>query len=91
MKLNQIQTFNSCSAYKRTRCWFIEYIHKRLVEQRDLGKAVLLVSLELDEVLNVSDRIAVVNNGELVGIVNANETNENEVGLMMAGVKKEEA
>ena len=65
----------------------IEYIHKRLVEQRDLGKAVLLVSLELDEVLNVSDRIAVVNNGELVGIVNANETNENEVGLMMAGIK----
>ena len=69
----------------------IEYIHKRLVEQRDLGKAVILVSLELDEVLNVSDRIAVVNNGELIGIVNANETNENEVGLMMAGVKKEEA
>ena len=69
----------------------IEYIHKRLVEQRDLGKAVLLVSLELDEVLNVSDRIAVVNNGELVGIVNANETNENEVGLMMTGIKKEEA
>ena len=69
----------------------IEYIHKRLVEQRDLGKAVLLVSLELDEVLNVSDRIAVVNNGELIGIVNANETNENEVGLMMAGIKKEEA
>lgn len=69
----------------------IEYIHKRLVEQRDLGKAVLLVSLELDEVLNVSDRIAVVNNGELIGIVNANETNENEVGLMMAGIKKGEA
>ena len=69
----------------------IEYIHKRLVEQRDLGKAVLLVSLELDEVLNVSDRIAVVNNGELVGIVNANETNENEVGLMMTGIKKDEA
>ena len=69
----------------------IEYIHKRLVEQRDLGKAVLLVSLELDEVLNVSDRIAVINNGELVGIVNANETNENEVGLMMTGIKKEEA
>lgn len=69
----------------------IEYIHKRLVEQRDLGKAVLLVSLELDEVLNVSDRIAVVNNGELIGIVNTNETNENEVGLMMAGIKKGEA
>ena len=69
----------------------IEYIHKRLVEQRDLGKAVILVSLELDEVLNVADRIAVINNGELIGIVNANETNENEIGLMMAGIKKEEA
>ncbi|MGD6776075.1 ABC transporter ATP-binding protein [Sutcliffiella horikoshii] len=68
----------------------IEYIHKRLVEQRDKGKAVLLVSLELDEVLNVSDRIAVVNNGQLVGIVNAKETNENELGLMMAGVMKGE-
>lgn len=68
----------------------IEYIHKRLVEERDNGKAVLLVSLELDEVLNVSDRIAVINNGELVGEVYANETNENEVGLMMAGVGKEE-
>jgi general nucleoside transport system ATP-binding protein len=68
----------------------IEYIHKRLVEQRDKGKAVLLVSLELDEVINVSDRIAVVNNGQLVGIVNAKETNENELGLMMAGVMKGE-
>lgn len=68
----------------------IEYIHKRLVEQRDNGKAVLLVSLELDEVLNVSDRIAIINNGELIGIVNAKETNENEVGLMMAGVRKGE-
>ena len=67
----------------------IEYIHKRLVEQRDSGKAVLLVSLELDEILNVSDRIAVVNNGELIGIVNANDTDENEIGLMMAGIKKE--
>lgn len=68
----------------------IEYIHKRLVEERDKGKGVLLVSLELDEVLNVSDRIAVINNGELIGIVNANETNQDEVGLMMAGVKKED-
>lgn len=65
----------------------IEYIHKRLVEQRDKGKAVLLVSLEMEEVLNVSDKIAVVNNGELIGIVDAKETNENEIGLMMAGVK----
>ncbi|GAB6170675.1 ABC transporter ATP-binding protein [Paradesulfitobacterium aromaticivorans] len=68
----------------------IEYMHKRLVEQRDSGRAVLLVSLELDEILNVSDRIAIVSNGELIGMVNAAETNENEVGLMMAGVRKGE-
>lgn len=68
----------------------IEYIHKRLIEHRDRGNAVLLVSLELDEVLQLSDRIAIVNNGELVGIVNSDETNENEVGLMMAGVGKED-
>lgn len=66
----------------------IEYIHKRLIEQRDRGKAVLLISLELDEVLQVSDRIAVLNSGELIGIVNAAETDENEVGLMMAGVER---
>ncbi|EXX86841.1 heme ABC transporter ATP-binding protein [Paenibacillus darwinianus] len=68
----------------------IEYIHKRLIEHRDRGKAVLLISLELDEVLNVSDRIAVLNNGELIGVVEASETNENELGLMMAGVRKGE-
>ena len=67
----------------------IEYIHKRLVEQRDSGKGVLLVSLELDEILDLSDRIAVLSNGELVGIVDAASTNEKEVGLMMAGVRKE--
>ena len=67
----------------------IEYIHKRLVEQRDQGKAVLLVSLELDEVLDLSDRIAVICRGELVGVVDADKTNENEIGLMMAGVKTE--
>ncbi len=66
----------------------IEYIHRRIVEQRDKGKAVLLVSLELDEILNLSDRIAIIYNGELMGIVNANDTDENEVGLMMAGVKR---
>ncbi len=65
----------------------IEYIHKRLIEQRDNGKAVLLISLELDEVMNISDRIAIVNNGELIGLVSAETTNENEIGLMMAGVK----
>ena len=68
----------------------IEYIHKRLIEQRDAGKAVILVSLELDEVLNVSDRIAVLNNGNLIGIVQSFEIDEKEIGLMMAGVNKEE-
>jgi general nucleoside transport system ATP-binding protein len=66
----------------------IEYIHHRLIEQRDNGKAVLLVSLELDEILTLSDRIAVINNGELVGVVHAAETNENEIGLMMAGIQR---
>jgi len=68
----------------------IEYIHKRLVEHRDKGNAVLLISLELDEILNVTDRVAVVNNGELVDILNTKDTNENEIGLMMAGIKKGE-
>ncbi|PIE98083.1 MAG: heme ABC transporter ATP-binding protein [Treponema sp.] len=63
----------------------IEYIHKKLVEQRDSGKAVLLVSLEMEEVLSVSDKIAVMYEGEIVGIVNAKDTDENEIGLMMAG------
>jgi general nucleoside transport system ATP-binding protein len=67
----------------------IEYIHHRLVEQRDRGKAVLLVSLELDEIFNLSDRIAVINSGEVVDIVKTSETVEEEVGLMMAGIRKE--
>jgi len=64
----------------------IEYIHKRLIEQRDQGKAVLLVSLELDEILDLSDRIAVVCRGELIGVVDARTTNENDIGCMMAGI-----
>lgn len=66
----------------------IEYIHKRLVEQRDKGTAILLVSLELDEILDLSDRIVVINSGRKIGEVNTKETDENEVGLMMAGVSK---
>ncbi len=69
----------------------IEYIHKRLVEQRDSGKAVLLVSLELDEIMDLSDRIAVVNSGELIELVDNDESiDENDIGLMMAGVKRGE-
>lgn len=63
----------------------IEYIHKRIVAERDKGKAILLVSLELDEILDVSDRIAVIYGGEIVGVVDAKETDENELGLMMSG------
>lgn len=69
----------------------IEYIHKKLVEERDAGKAVLLVSLEMEEVLSVSDRIAVMFEGRIVGIVDAAKTNENEIGLMMAGAVKPES
>ena len=66
----------------------IEYIHKRLVEQRDKGKAVLMISLELDEIFNLADRIAVISNGELIDVVDTSETNEEEVGLMMTGYKR---
>ncbi len=63
----------------------IEYIHSRIVEERNNGKAVLLVSYELDEVISLSDRIAVMYSGGIIGTVKASETNEKELGLMMAG------
>ncbi|WP_409294322.1 ABC transporter ATP-binding protein [Peribacillus sp. SCS-26] len=63
----------------------IEFVHRRLIEQRDRGKGVLLVSFELDEVMNVSDRIAVIYEGKIVAIVNPKETTEQELGLLMAG------
>lgn len=63
----------------------IEYVHKALIAQRDANKAVLLMSLELDEVMNVSDRIAVIYEGKIVGIVDAKDADENKLGLMMAG------
>ncbi|HGK1528324.1 TPA: ABC transporter ATP-binding protein [Streptococcus pneumoniae] len=63
----------------------IEYIHKRLIEERDNGKAVLVVSFELDEILNVSDRIAVIHDGKIQGIVSPERTNKQELGVLMAG------
>lgn len=66
----------------------IEYIHKKLVEERDKGKAVLLVSLEMEEVLSLSDRIAVIFEGEIVGQLDITEADENKLGLMMAGGTK---
>lgn len=69
----------------------IEFIHKRLIEQRDHGKAVLLVSFELDEIMNVSDRIAVIYEGKIVAVVEPKETTEQELGLLMAGSSRKEA
>ena len=68
----------------------IEYIHKQIVAARDAGKAVLLVSLEMDEVLDVSDRILVMYEGEIVGELNPKKTTAEEMGLYMAGAKREE-
>jgi len=66
----------------------IEYIHKNIVKQRDEGKAVLLVSLELDEVMDLSDRILVMYEGEIVGELDPKKTNVQEIGLYMAGAMK---
>jgi ABC-type uncharacterized transport system ATPase subunit len=68
----------------------IEYIHKQLVAQRDEGKAVLLISLELDEVMNISDRILVIYEGEIVGELDPKTTTLQEMGLYMAGGKRDE-
>lgn len=68
----------------------IEYIHSQLVAQRDAGKAVLLVSLELDEVMNLSDRILVMYEGEIVGELDPKKTTVQELGLYMAGAKRQE-
>ncbi len=67
----------------------IEYVHKQLVERRDAGKAVLLVSLELDEVMNVSDRILVIYEGEIVGELDPKSTTVQELGLYMSGAKRD--
>jgi len=68
----------------------IEYIHKQLISLRDQGKAVLLVSLELDEVMSVPDRIIVMYEGELVANVKPEDITENELGLYMSGSKRGE-
>lgn len=67
----------------------IEYIHKQLVETRDKGKGVLLVSLELDEVMDVSDRILVMYEGEIVGELDPKNTTVEELGLYMSGAKRD--
>ena len=69
----------------------IEYIHSRIIEKRDEGTAVLLVSPELDEIIALSDRIAVMYKGQIVDIMPAAKVNRSYLGLLMAGVKPSEA
>jgi len=69
----------------------IEFIHSKLIEQRDAGKAVLLISLELDEILSLCDRIAVIYEGEIVDILEQEEATEEKLGLMMAGAENDKA
>ncbi|MHC6201920.1 ABC transporter ATP-binding protein [Breznakiellaceae bacterium SP9] len=66
----------------------IEYIHRRIIEERDKGRAVLLVSFELDEILKLCDNIAALSKGQLVGLVPREEADERKLGAMMAGVKQ---
>ena len=68
----------------------IEFVHRYLVEQRDKGKAVLLISFELDEVLSLSDRISVIYEGKIKRTLNRKDTDEREIGLLMAGGGKDE-
>ena len=65
----------------------IEFIHKRLIALRDAGKGLLLVSVELDEILGLADRILVMAGGEIVGELSRAEATEEKIGLLMAGVK----
>ena len=69
----------------------IEYIRKRIVAERDKGRAILLVSFELDEIMNLCDRIATISKGTIVGTFRSGEVTAEEIGLMMAGVKAKEA
>jgi simple sugar transport system ATP-binding protein len=64
----------------------IEYIHRRIIEERDKGRAVLLVSFELDEILGLCDRVAAISKGSVVGVVDAAEADERRIGAMMGGV-----
>ncbi len=69
----------------------IEYVHRFLLDQREKGKAVLLLSFELDEVMDLSDRIAVIHDGVIVAQMDAEDANERELGYLMAGGAHEKA
>jgi ABC-type uncharacterized transport system ATPase subunit len=68
-----------------------EYIHRRLLGRRDTGTAILLISEDLDEIQKLSDRIAVIYEGGIVGVVDRGRATQEQIGLMMAGVSLEEA
>ena len=65
----------------------IEFIHSQIIEQRDAGAAVLLVSAELDEIMALSDRIAVLYKGEVIDTLPAQDASREQLGLLMAGIK----
>ena len=69
----------------------IEFIHKQLIALRNEGCAILLVSVELDEIMSLSDRILVMNNGQMVGELAREEADEQQLGLMMAGIGAEDS
>jgi len=66
-----------------------EYVHRRLIEQRAAGTATLLISEDLDEILNLSDRIAVIYEGRIMGIIERDDVDVEQIGLMMAGIRTE--
>jgi len=68
-----------------------EYIHQRLLQQREEGTAILLISEDLDEIIALSDRIAVLYEGKIMGIVDRNQATLEQIGLMMAGISMSEA
>ena len=65
----------------------IEYIHGRIVAERDKGRAILLISFELDEIIALCDRIVAISKGEIIGVVEAGQASEREIGAMMAGLR----
>jgi simple sugar transport system ATP-binding protein len=68
-----------------------EYIHQRLLQQREEGTAILLISEDLDEIIELSDRIAVLYEGRIMGIVERDQATQEQIGLMMAGIMMNEA
>ena len=68
----------------------IEFIRKRIIEMRDAGKAIILISVELEEIMSLSDRIVVMCDGEITGTVNGSEADEATLGMMMANALESE-